>query len=89
MAHALEAYLYLSSRNAVRVRSARPILAHASQLPANARERLHLAAIAALLAAGPTNERVKGKSRERPLQLRSKVSNGSNCDMSLNGQLRS
>ena len=50
MAHALQAYLYLASRDPARVRSARPVLARASQLPANARERLHLAAIAAALA---------------------------------------
>jgi len=50
MAHVLQAYMYLASRDPVRVRSARPVLARASQLPANARERLHLAAIAAALA---------------------------------------
>ena len=50
MAHVLQAYLRLSSRDPVRVRSARPVLARASRMPANARERLHLAAIAAVLA---------------------------------------
>src|SRR4051812_17904087 len=50
MAHVLHAYLYLSSRDPVRVRSARPVLARASQMPVNARERLHLAAIASILA---------------------------------------
>jgi tetratricopeptide (TPR) repeat protein len=50
MAHVLQAYLHLASRDPVRVRSAGPVLARASQMPVNARERLHLAAIAALLA---------------------------------------
>ena len=50
MAHVLQAYLHLSSRDPARVSSARPVLARASNLPANARERLHLAAIAAALA---------------------------------------
>jgi tetratricopeptide (TPR) repeat protein len=50
MAHVLEAYLYLSSRDPSRVRLARPVLARASQLAANTREQAHLAAIAAVLA---------------------------------------
>jgi tetratricopeptide (TPR) repeat protein len=50
MAHLLQAYLCLCSRDPARIRSARPILARAMRLPANARERLHLAAIAAALA---------------------------------------
>jgi tetratricopeptide (TPR) repeat protein len=50
MAHVLQAYLHLASRDPVRVRSARPVLARASEMPVNARERLHLAAIAAILA---------------------------------------
>src|SRR6187399_2524124 len=50
MAHVLHAYLYLSSRDPARVRFAEPVLARASTLPTNARERLHLAAIAAVLA---------------------------------------
>ena len=49
MAHVLQAWLLLSSRDADRVRSARPILARAARLPANPRERLHLCAIAAAL----------------------------------------
>jgi hypothetical protein len=49
MAHVLEAWLLLSSRDAYRVRSARPILARTARLPANPRERLHLSAIAATL----------------------------------------
>ena len=50
MAHVLQAYLRLCSRDPARVRSAHPVLAHAARLPANARERFHLAAIAAALA---------------------------------------
>lgn len=50
MAHVLQAYLLLGSRDPRRVRSARPVLARAAALPANPRERLHLAAIAAVLA---------------------------------------
>ncbi len=51
MAHVLQAYLCLCSRDPARVRVARaPVLARAAGLPANARERLHLAAIAAALA---------------------------------------
>jgi tetratricopeptide (TPR) repeat protein len=50
MAHVLQAYLYLCSRDPARVRSASSVLARAARLPANARERLHLAAIAAALA---------------------------------------
>jgi tetratricopeptide (TPR) repeat protein len=50
MAHVLQAHLLLSSRDPRRVRLARPVLARAAGLPANERERLHLAAIAAALA---------------------------------------
>jgi tetratricopeptide (TPR) repeat protein len=50
MAHVLQAYLVLSSRDPRHVRAARPVLARASALPANERERLHLAALAAALA---------------------------------------
>ena len=50
MAHVLQAYLLLSSRDPGRVRLARPVLASAAGLPANERERLHLAALAAALA---------------------------------------
>ena len=50
MAHVLKAYLYLSSRDPGHVRLARPVLARAGELPANERERLHLAAISAALA---------------------------------------
>ena len=50
MAHVLQAYLLLCSRDPRRVRSARPVLARAAELPANERERLHLAAIPAALA---------------------------------------
>ncbi|MDM0051779.1 tetratricopeptide repeat protein [Variovorax sp. J22R115] len=49
MAHALQAYLLLGSRDPRKVRLARPVLARAAGLPANPRERLHLAAIAAAL----------------------------------------
>ncbi|MEO8040243.1 MAG: tetratricopeptide repeat protein [Betaproteobacteria bacterium] len=50
MAHVLQAWLLLCSRDSRRVRSARPVLARAACLPANERERQHLAAIAAVLA---------------------------------------
>ncbi|MDM0106426.1 tetratricopeptide repeat protein [Variovorax sp. J22R24] len=50
MAHALQAYLLLCSRDPRRVRLARSVLARAAGLPANPRERLHLAAITAALA---------------------------------------
>jgi uncharacterized membrane-anchored protein len=50
MAHVLQAYLHLSSRDPGHVRLARPVLARAAELPANERERLHLAALSAALA---------------------------------------
>jgi len=50
MAHVMQAYLAVSSRDPRRVRTARPILARAAALRANARERMHLAAIGAVLA---------------------------------------
>ncbi|MFO1313623.1 MAG: tetratricopeptide repeat protein [Burkholderiales bacterium] len=50
MAHVLQAYQCLASRDPASVLSARPMLDRASRLRANARERLHLAAIAAALA---------------------------------------
>jgi tetratricopeptide (TPR) repeat protein len=49
MAHVLQAYLNLSSRDPVLVRGAWPAFTKAAALPANARERLHVAAIAAVL----------------------------------------
>ena len=45
MAHVLQAYLLLCSRDRQRVRSALPVHARAAALPANERERMHLAAI--------------------------------------------
>jgi tetratricopeptide (TPR) repeat protein len=50
MAHVLQACLALSGRDPERIRSARPVLEGAARLPANERERMHLAAISALLA---------------------------------------
>jgi tetratricopeptide (TPR) repeat protein len=50
MAHILQAYLFLCSRDPVRVRAAAPAHARAAALPANARERMHIAAIDAALA---------------------------------------
>jgi tetratricopeptide (TPR) repeat protein len=50
MAHVLQAWLFMLSRDPRRVRSAHPVLERAAGLPANERERLHLAAIAAALA---------------------------------------
>ena len=49
MAHVLQAYLLVCSRDPRRVAMARPALARAAALPANGRERLHVAALAALL----------------------------------------
>jgi len=50
MAYALQAYLLVCSRDPRRVHSARTVLARAAALPGNERERMHLAAIAAVLA---------------------------------------
>ena len=50
MAHVMQAYLHLSSRDPALVQAAKPVLVKATALPANSRERLHLAAIAAVLA---------------------------------------
>lgn len=50
MAHALNAYLYLCSRDMQRVHLARSVHAEVSKLPANARERLHIGAIGAAIA---------------------------------------
>lgn len=49
MAHVLQAWLRVCGRDAQRARSARALLAHAAGLPANERERMHLAAIGAVL----------------------------------------
>ena len=49
MAHVLQAYLLVCSRDPRRLALARPTLARAAALPANERERLHLAALAAVL----------------------------------------
>lgn len=49
MAHVLQAWLLLCGRDPARARAAAPVLARAAALPANERERLHLAAIGAAL----------------------------------------
>jgi tetratricopeptide (TPR) repeat protein len=49
MAHALAAYLMLGSRDPRVASAARPVLEHTAALPANDRERQHLAAIASVL----------------------------------------
>jgi len=49
MAHVLAAYLNLCSRDVARVREARAAYERAAALPANSRERLHVAAIRAAL----------------------------------------
>ncbi len=49
MAHVLQAWLLVCSRDPKRAASARAVLAHALALPANARERGHLAALDAVL----------------------------------------
>jgi tetratricopeptide (TPR) repeat protein len=50
MAHVLQAWLLLCSRDPQSVRAAPPALERAARLPANERERMHLAAIAAAIA---------------------------------------
>lgn len=50
MAHLLQAYMLVCGRDPERVRAARPVLTRAAALPANGREQLHMAAIAAALA---------------------------------------
>ena len=50
MAHVLQAYQFVCSRDPRRIRLARPLLVRAASLPANERERLHLGAIAAAAA---------------------------------------
>jgi tetratricopeptide (TPR) repeat protein len=49
MAHVLDACLRVASRDPRQVRSAAPMLARAAALPMNARERLHVAALRAVL----------------------------------------
>ncbi len=49
MAHVLKAWMVISNRDPQRVRSARRLLENAANLPANEREKAHLAAIAAAL----------------------------------------
>ncbi|MFL6716799.1 MAG: tetratricopeptide repeat protein [Burkholderiaceae bacterium] len=49
MAHVLQAYLALSSRDPKRVQSVRPVFEGAARLPVNERERMHLAVISAVL----------------------------------------
>ena len=49
MAHVLRAYLLVCTREPASVRAAAPVYGNAARLPANRRERLHLAAIAATL----------------------------------------
>src|SRR5215469_15029552 len=50
MSHVLSAYFDLCSRDPARVREARAAYAMASRLPATPRERLHVAAMGAVLA---------------------------------------
>jgi len=50
MAHVLRAYQSICSRDPRKVRQAHPVLARTTALAANRRERMHLAAIAAVLA---------------------------------------
>lgn len=49
MAHVMQAWMLLSGRDLQRVRSAGPLLHRAASLPANERERMHLAALAAAM----------------------------------------
>ena len=50
MAHVLQAYQFVCSRDPRRIRLARPLLVRAASLLANERERLHLGAISAAVA---------------------------------------
>jgi tetratricopeptide (TPR) repeat protein len=59
MAHVLQAWRLVCSRDPQHVRSARPLLAHIAGLPANERERGHLAALDAVLA----DDFERGKAR--------------------------
>ena len=58
MAHALQAYMLVCTRDPEQVRSARPVVERLSNLPASNRERLHFSAIAAVV--GDDYERAKG-----------------------------
>ena len=58
MAHALQAYMLVCSRDPEQVRSARAVLERLGSLPASDRERLHFSAIAAVV--GDDYERAKG-----------------------------
>ena len=58
MAHALQAYMRICTRDPERVRSARPVLERLTNLPASNRERLHFLAIDAVV--GDDYERAKG-----------------------------
>ena len=49
MAHALQAYMLVCTRDPEQVRSARPVVERLSNLPASNRERLHFSAIAAVV----------------------------------------
>ena len=57
MAHALQAYMLVCTRDPEQVRSARPVVERLSNLPASDRERLHFSAIAAVV--GDDYERAK------------------------------
>ena len=57
MAHALQAYMRVCTRDPDQVRSARPVVERLSSLPASNRERLHFSAIAAVV--GDDYERAK------------------------------
>ena len=49
MAHALQAYMLVCTRDPDQVRSARPVVERLSNLPASDRERLHFSALAAVV----------------------------------------
>ncbi len=58
MAHALQAYMLVCSRDPDQVRLARPVVERLSNLPASDRERLHFSALAAVV--GDDYESAKG-----------------------------
>ena len=71
MAHVLQAWMRICSRDPQRVRSARAVLAQAAALPAHAHERGHLGAIEAALDDDFDRARARlgGLLRERPRDL--------------------
>ena len=64
MAHALQAYMRICSRDPDQVRSARPVVERLSNLPASDRERLHFLALDAVVS--DDYESRQGSPRQDP-----------------------